>query len=91
MEVMISPKSIHHLNLLPINTYMDMVSSIVEVKWTMYIITVIRSSETIIKVIEYNSYTLKFLPVFFLGLPLTGGTAITGSTSPNSSGSATKQ
>ena len=59
MEVMISPKSIHHLNLLPINTYMDMVSSIVEVKWTMFIITVIRSSETIIKVIEYNSYTLK--------------------------------
>ena len=59
MEVMISPKSIHHLNLLPINTYVDMVSRIVEVKWTMYIITVIRSSETIIIVIEYNSYTLK--------------------------------
>ena len=68
-----------------------MVSSIVEVKWTMYIITVIHSSETIIKVMDYNSYTLKFLPVFFLGLLLTEGTVITGSTSLNSSGSATKQ
>ena len=69
---------------------MAMVSSIVHVKWTMYIITVISSSEMIIKEIQYNSYTLKYLPVFFLGLPLAGGTIITGSISLNSSGSSTK-
>ena len=51
--------------------------------------TVITASAT--KAIEYNNYTLKYLPVFFLGLPLVRGTVSTGSTSFNSSGLATKQ